>query len=116
MKKTNLVQATRNSIRGLLVLFSQKSAQRELGLLLAALVAYVYHPLIYLEIIILLIGLTLAFESLNTAIEKLSDLVEPNFSTTIKEVKDLGSSSILIVIILIACILIRYASEVHAAS
>lgn len=111
MRKTNLLQATKNSCRGLLVLLSQASAQREIGLLLISLFAYAYWPSPYLQIIIVLIGLILAFESLNTALEKLADLVEPNFSPIIKDIKDLGSSSVLIVIILIASILIRYASQ-----
>ena len=49
----------------------------------------------------------LALEAINTAIEKLSDIIEPNFSPAIKEIKDLGSSSIMIILFLISVIILK---------
>lgn len=106
-KRSNLLQATINSIRGLACLVKEPSAKRALFVLIGSLFAYRYHPSFYLELIILLMGIGLALEAVNTAIEKLSDLVEPNFSLTIKEIKDLGSSSFMIILILIGLIILK---------
>jgi undecaprenol kinase/diacylglycerol kinase (ATP) len=47
-------------------------------------------------LIILCIGFVLALEMLNTALEKLADIVNPNYSDKIKTVKDIAAGAVLI--------------------
>jgi len=46
-------------------------------------------------IILLCIAMVIALEMINSALEKLSDLVEPNYNPTIKIVKDVGAAAVL---------------------
>ena len=46
-------------------------------------------------ILILCIGVVLAAEAINTAIEKLSDHVSPEYSPFIKDAKDLAAGAVL---------------------
>ena len=50
--------------------------------------------------------LLLAFELLNTAIEKLSDKISKNFDPDIKKIKDISSASVFIILILLLISLI----------
>jgi len=45
---------------------------------------------------ILAVGLIMVAEALNTAIEKLADLVEPNHHKTIEIIKDVGAAAVLV--------------------
>ncbi len=58
--------------------------------------------------ILLCFGLVLSFEIINSAIEKLCDLVSPDFNLTIKKVKDMSASAVLlsaIITFIIGCII-----------
>ena len=46
--------------------------------------------------LVLSIGLVLALEAINTALEKLCDVVMPKYDERIKEVKDIGAAAVLI--------------------
>ena len=48
----------------------------------------------------------LAFELLNTAIEKLSDKVTKNFDEDIKKIKDISSASVFVILSLLIVLLI----------
>ena len=48
-------------------------------------------------IVILLIGLVIGFEMLNTAIEKICDFVEPNYNREIGIIKDIASGAVLFI-------------------
>jgi diacylglycerol kinase len=59
-------------------------------------------------IILLSFAVVLSFEIINSAIEKLCDLVSPDFSLTIKKVKDMSASAVLlsaIISFIIGCII-----------
>ncbi len=47
-------------------------------------------------IILLSFAVVLSFEIINSAIEKLCDLVSPDFNLTIKKVKDMSASAVLL--------------------
>ncbi len=55
-------------------------------------------------LILICIGVVLALETINTAIETFVDLVEPNFNTIAGKVKDLGAAAVLIFSIVSAVI------------
>ena len=59
-------------------------------------------------IIFICFGVVLSFEIINSAIEKLCDLVCPDFNLTIKKVKDMSASAVLfsaIISFIIGCII-----------
>ena len=59
-------------------------------------------------IILLCFSVVLSFEIINSAIEKLCDLVSPDFNLTIKKVKDMSASAVLlsaIISFIIGCII-----------
>ena len=59
-------------------------------------------------IILLSFAMVLSFEIINSAIEKLCDLVSPDFNLTIKKVKDMSASAVLlsaIISFIIGCII-----------
>jgi diacylglycerol kinase len=59
-------------------------------------------------IILLCFAVVLSFEIINSAIEKLCDLVCPDFNLTIKKVKDMSASAVLlsaIIAFVIGCII-----------
>lgn len=59
-------------------------------------------------IILVCFAVVLSFEIINSAIEKLCDLVCPDFNLTIKKVKDMSASAVLlsaIITFVIGCII-----------
>ena len=60
-----------------------------------------YFPLSYLErtVLILSIVLVLSLELLNSQIERVLDLLQPNFDPKIRRIKDLSASAVLVAVI-----------------
>ena len=59
-------------------------------------------------ILLLCFSVVLSFEIINSAIEKLCDLVSPDFNLTIKKVKDMSASAVLLsalITFMIGCII-----------
>ena len=48
-------------------------------------------------IVLILIGLVIGFEMLNTAIEKVCDFIEPKYNEKIKVIKDIASGAVLFI-------------------
>ncbi len=76
---------------------TQPNYQVHLTLALLALGGGYYYQITYTEFLVLLILIFvgLAIETLNTSIEKLSDAVDMNFNEHIKTAKDLGAGAML---------------------
>ena len=51
------------------------------------------------EILILTITIVLAFELLNSQIEKFLDIIQPNFDNRVKTIKDISAGAVLVSII-----------------
>ena len=106
MKKifSNLI----NSINGLKITLKQHSFLIEVvgGLILIPYLIIAELDNIIKLIIITIYFLLLAFELLNTAIEKLSDKISKNFDADIKKIKDISSASVFIILILLITSLI----------
>ena len=106
MKKifSNLI----NSINGLKITLKQHSFIIEVvgGLILIPYLIIAELDNIFKLIIITIYFLLLAFELLNTAIEKLSDKISKNFDSDIKKIKDISSASVFIILILLITSLI----------
>ena len=106
MKKifSNLI----NSINGLKITLKQHSFIIEVvgGLILIPYLIIAELDNILKLIIITIYFLLLAFELINTAIEKLSDKISNNFDSDIKKIKDISSASVFVILSLLIVLLI----------
>ena len=97
-----------NSINGLKITLTQHSFIAEIlgGFVLIPYLIITDLNNIFKLIIIILYFLLLAFELLNTAIEKLSDKITKNFDEDIKKIKDISSASVFVMLSLLIVSLI----------
>ena len=64
------------------------------GLCIVAILIWIGAEMSHIVMSIILVGLTIAAEALNTAIEEIVDLVSPEWSLAAKHAKDLGSFAV----------------------
>ena len=106
MKKifTNLI----NSINGLKVSLKENSFVLEIigGFILIPYLIVSDLNNIFKLIIVSIYFLLLAFELINTAIEKLSDKISKKYDPDIKKIKDISSAAVFIILILLLISLI----------
>ena len=97
-----------NSLNGLKVAFKENSFRLEilLGLFLVPYILISNNELILKIILSILYLLLLAFEIMNTSIEKLCDKITKDPDDDIKKIKDLSSASVFAVLITLFVILI----------
>tara|TARA_Y100000768_G_C23727816_1_gene563373 strand:+ start:321 stop:656 length:336 start_codon:yes stop_codon:yes gene_type:complete len=97
-----------NSLNGLKVVFKENSFKLEilLGLFLVPYILFSNNELILKIILSILYLLLLAFEIMNTSIEKLCDKITKDLDDDIKKIKDLSSASVFAVLITLFAILI----------
>lgn len=96
----------------------EKNFQVQFAISLIVLAAGIFFSLSTIEwaIILLCFTVVLSFEIINSAIEKLCDLVCPTFNLTIKKVKDMSASAVLfaaIISFIIGCII--FLPKIYAA-
>ena len=98
-----LISNLKNSINGLKLALSERSFVAELdgGLILIIYLFLSDLNLIYKLLIIVIYILLLAFELLNTAIERLSNKINLEFDEDIKSIKDISSSAVFVVLIIL---------------
>jgi len=93
------LQSFRYAFNGLIMLFREEPNAR-IHLLATVIVVLLgmYFNIFALEWvgIILSIGLVIAMEALNTALENLSDFVSPEKQSAIKKTKDLAAAAVLV--------------------
>lgn len=110
-QSSSRIKSFANAFHGLIIVFrSQANFRIQLAIALMAIILSIWLPISRTEwvMIILLIGLVLALETINTSIEILCDKVDSNYSESIKKVKDIAAASVLISSIaaaIIACII-----------
>ena len=97
-----------NSINGLKTAFKEHSFIAEIlgGLILIPYLIIINLDNVFKLIIISTYFLLLAFELVNTSIEKLSDKITREFDSEIKEIKDIASASVFIILTLLIILLI----------
>ncbi len=88
-----------NAFNGIKIAYRQQNFRLMIALAILTLFFGVILKLSYLEwlILILIIGLVLSLEILNTFFEELLDILEPNYSKKIKIIKDLSSAAVLMI-------------------
>ena len=98
-----------NSVNGLKVAFKEHSFILEIivGIILIPFLIIVEIHNINRILIIMTYFILLAFELINTSIEKISDKITKNFDLEIKQIKDLSSSAVFIIFLLLIIILIE---------
>ncbi len=98
MKLLKMLRSFRHAFAGLRFLMEENNARFHVFAAVIVLSAGFYFKLSAIEwtIIITQIGLVLAVETLNTAIEKLCDFVSPEYHQLIGKVKDLAAAAVLI--------------------
>ena len=97
-----------NSINGLKIALIEHSFILEIigGFVLIPYLIITDLENVFKLIIIVVYFLLLAFELLNTSIEKLSDKITKEFNDDIKIIKDLSSSAVFLILILLIFLLI----------
>lgn len=101
-KNQNIFDAFINAICGILTLWEEEAARRATVLFLFSLLIFLFKPSLTSFVFIVLSGVVLAFEAVNTAIEKLCDKVENGFDRTIGKVKDLSAGAVFVIVFLAA--------------
>ena len=98
---TKLYKNLINSLNGLKIVISEKSFVMELilGVFLSPYIFLSNIDFNHKLFLLILYFLLLATEIINTAIEKLSDKFTKDFDNDIKNIKDLSSASVFIVLI-----------------
>ena len=109
-KKRNIIDATINAVDGIKELVLQKAARLEFALAVIAIGFFCYRPNVYTVLIAVLSLILLAVEALNTAIEKICNLITLEEHPEIKRIKDLGAAAVMIIVLAITLIFIRYLS------
>ena len=97
------MQSVKYAIWGIYLLFSkERNAQIHLGITIIILVLGKWLKITKEEWlwILLMIGMVLTTEAINTALEKLSDVVAPDRSIQIRNLKDVSAGAVLIAAII----------------
>ena len=92
----HLFAAARYSMAGGQRLWWETAFRHQLlaGLCIVAILIWIGAEMSHIVMSIILVGLTIAAEALNTAIEEIVDLVSPEWSLAAKHAKDLGSFAV----------------------
>ncbi len=102
-KKQNLLQSFKNACRGLFVLsHAERNFKIELGFAAFAILLAIYlqFDFLKLSLVLLAVSFVLIAEIFNTAIEKTMDLVHPDYSEKVRDIKDLASGAVFLAVIL----------------
>jgi undecaprenol kinase/diacylglycerol kinase (ATP) len=98
MGRQSFFYSVGNALNGIFSFFkTERNGQVQLTIALLVVIAGIYLKISNIEwlIVLLCIALVISFEMINSALEKLSDLVEPNFNPVIKIVKDVAAAAVL---------------------
>lgn len=101
MKKE--IKSFGDAIRGLIIFFAkERHAKLHFGIMLMVIIAGFYLHVSANEWILLCIAFALVIgsEALNTAIEKLSDIVQPEKHSGIRDVKDIAAGAVFFCVII----------------
>lgn len=97
-----------NSVNGLRVVFKEHSFILEIigGIALIPFLIITEIEIINKILITSVYFILLAFELINTAIEKLSNKITRDYDIEIKEIKDLSSSAVFVILLLLFIVLV----------
>ena len=98
MRLMKLLKSFNFSINGIKILLKEQNFVIHLFALFVVILVAIYLELNYLEWIVLLLtcGFVISLEAMNTAIEKMCDLISKEKNKEIKIIKDISAASVLI--------------------
>ena len=97
-KKNNLNKSFLAAFRGLLIIFKQeRNAKIHLTAAILVTIAGFIFDISVIEwmLILILFGVVISLEMINTAIEKLADITEPDESNPVRDLKDIAAGAVL---------------------
>ncbi len=98
MRKQSFLSSLTNALSGLFSFFkSERNGQIQLTIGLLVIIAGFFFRISSMEwvAVLLCIAIVISLEMMNSALEKLSDLVEPNHHPVVKAVKDISAAAVL---------------------
>ena len=96
--KQNFIVALKNAFSGIcLFINTERNGQVQISVAAIVILAGTYFDISCAEWVAIIgcIALVLSLEMFNSAMEKLSDMVEPNYHLTIKAIKDICAGAVL---------------------
>lgn len=99
----SLLKSFANAFAGMAYFFTNdRNGKIHLAITIAVVVASIALHISTIEwmIVLLCIALVIGLEMLNSALEKLCDLVEPNYHPTIKVIKDVSAAAVVLAAII----------------
>lgn len=107
MKNRNIFHAFSNAFKGITHFFAtEKNGQIQLLITIAVLIISFLFKISVVEwmLVILLCGLVMATEIINTIIEKICDRITTDYDEKIKVIKDMSAGAVLFIAIIAAVI------------
>jgi len=102
-----LIRSFQSAFRGVRVLLkSEYNLYIQIGFAVIAIVAGFYYQISSVQWMfqIIAIGLVIYSELVNTAIEKILDVLHPDYRREVGEIKELASASVLFMVLISVCI------------
>ena len=99
-KKNNLIKSFKAAFRGLFIIFKlERNARIHLIAAILVTIAGFYFNISAIEwmLILILFAVVISLEMINTAIEKLADIAEPNENSQVRDLKDIAARSCIMV-------------------
>ena len=96
--KQNFIAALKNAFSGIcLFIHTERNGQVQISVAAIVILAGTYFDISCAEWVAIIgcIALVISLEMFNSALEKLSDMVEPNYHLTIKAIKDICAGAVL---------------------
>ena len=97
-RKQNFFKAVINAFDGLCAFVkNERNGQIQVGIAITIAIAGFYFSISANEwlIVLLCTSIVISLEIINSALEKLSDMVEPNFNLSIKTIKNMAAAAVL---------------------
>lgn len=96
-KKHSLTKAFSDAFRGLCIGASGRNFRIHIFIAFIVVITGIFFkiPALHWMILLLLFALVISLELINTAIEKLADVVDPEINAGIRDVKDIAASAVL---------------------
>ena len=102
-RQQSLLKSFANAFAGIGYFFANdRNGRIHLAITLTVLAAGLAFQILPIEwiVILLCIALVISLEMLNSALEKLCDMVQPNYHATIKVIKDVSAGAVLVATII----------------
>lgn len=97
-RKQNFLNAVLNAFNGLYIFFKkERNGQIQFVVAVGVIITGFYFQINSIQwlVILLCVAVVISLEIINSALEKLSDMLEPNYNLSIKIIKDMAAAAVL---------------------